>query len=173
MNAPKIQLACGVLLATSIALSTVHPWGNPRSNIQPNAQILQGSSVPEDVRRVLEQKCGNCHSEKTHYPVYTRFAPVSWMIERDVQGGRNALDMTRWQYYTADNRIDLLTRIGSEARSGEMPLRQYLVLHPQDRLTSQEQELIYNWAKAERKRMRQQPSGNPDKPALNSRVERP
>ena len=173
MNAPKIQLACGVLFATSIALSTVHPWGNPRSGIQPNAQILQGSNVPEDVRHVLEKKCGNCHSESTHYPIYTRFAPVSWMVERDVHDGRNALDMTRWQYYTGDGQVDLLTRIGSEARSGGMPLKQYLVLHPQDRLTSQEQELIYNWAKAERKRIRQQLSVDPNKPALSSKVEKP
>jgi cytochrome c len=173
MNVRKIELACGILFATSIALSSVHPWGNPRSGIQPNAQILQGSNVPENVRSLLEKKCGNCHSENTHYPVYSRLAPVSWMMERDVHEGRNALDMSRWQYYTADNRADLLARIGSESRSGEMPLKQYLLLHPQDRLTSQEEEIIYRWAKAERQRIRQQVSGNSEKPELGSRMEIP
>jgi cytochrome c len=173
MNARKIELACGVLFATSIALSTVHPWGNPRSGIQPNAQILQGSNVPDNVRSVLEEKCGNCHSESTHYPLYSRLAPVSWMVERDVHDGRNALDLSRWQYYTADNRADLLARIGSESRSGEMPLKQYLFLHPRDRLTSQEEEIIYGWTKAERKRIRQQLSETSGKPALSSRIEIP
>lgn len=173
MNARKIELACGVLFATSIALATVHPWGNPRSDIQPNAQILQGSNVPDNVRSVLEEKCGNCHSENTHYPLYSRLAPVSWMVERDVHDGRNALDLSRWQYYTADSRADLLARIGSESRSGEMPLKQYLFLHPQDRLTSQEEEIIYSWTKAERKRIKQQLSGTSGKPALSSRIETP
>ena len=95
------------------------------------------------------------------------------MIERDVHGGRSAFDMSRWQDYTADNQIHLLTRIGSESRSGEMPLKHYLLLHPGNRLTTGEQELIYEWAKAERKRVRQQASGSPDKPGLQSRIEKP
>jgi hypothetical protein len=77
------------------------------------------------------------------------------MIERDVHGARGVLDMSRWQDYTAENQINLLTRIGSESRSGEMPLKQYLLLHPGNRLTTREQELIYDWTKAERKRIRQ------------------
>jgi cytochrome c len=173
MNRAKIELMCGCLFAASIALATVHPWGNPRSGFRPGAPLLQGSNVPDDVRRVLEKKCGDCHSANTHVPVYTRLAPVSWMIERDVHEGRSVFDMSRWQGYTADNQIHLLTRIGSESRSGEMPLKPYLLLHPGNRLTASEQELIYDWAKAERKRIRQQQSESPDKPRLQSRIEKP
>jgi Haem-binding domain len=46
--------------------------------------------------------------------------------------------------------VSLLTRIGSEARTGEMPMKQYLILHPSDRLTANEEQLIYDWAKSER-----------------------
>jgi cytochrome c len=173
MNRAKIELACGCLFAASIALATVHPWGNPRSGVEPGAPLLQGSNVPDDVRRVLEKKCGDCHSPNTHYPVYTRLAPVSWMIERDVHGGRSAFDMSHWQAYTVDNQISLLTRIGSESRSGEMPLKPYLLLHPGNRLTAHEQQLIYNWTKAERRRIRQQSSGSQDKPGLQSRILKP
>jgi cytochrome c len=173
MNRAKIELACGCLLAASIGLATVHPWGNPRAGAKPGTPILQGSNVPEDVRRVLEKKCGDCHSANAHYPVYTRLAPVSWMVERDVHEGRSAFDMSRWQDYTAENQISLLTRIGSESRSGEMPLKPYLLLHPGNRLTAREQDLIYEWARAERKRLRRQPSGSPDKPGLQSRIEKP
>lgn len=173
MNRAKVELACGCLLAASIALATVHPWGNPRSSPDRASPLLQGSNVPEDVRQVLEKKCGDCHSANTRYPIYTRLAPVSWMIERDVHEGRSAFDMSRWHDYSADNQISLLTRIGSESRSGEMPLKQYLLFHPGNRLTTREQELIYNWAKAERRRVRQQASGSPDKPGLQSRIEKP
>jgi cytochrome c len=173
MNTVKLGLACGALLATSIALSAIHPWGNPRSGIGSNSGLLQGSNVPEDVRRVLEKKCGDCHSEKTHYPAYTRLAPVSWMVEHDIHEARGRLDLSRWQDYTADTRVDLLTRIASESRSGEMPLKQYLLLHPDDRLTTQEQQQIYDWAKDERRHIRQTLSETSGKSALDSRIERP
>jgi predicted ATP-dependent Lon-type protease len=74
---------------------------------------------------------------------------------------------------THNTQADLLTRIASEARSGEMPLKQYLFLHPDNRLTTEEQQQLYDWAKAERRRIRQQLSGNSNKPAVNSRTERP
>jgi cytochrome c len=172
MNRARIELACGCLLAASIALATVHPWGNPRSGFEPGAPTLQGSNAPEDVRRVLEKKCGDCHSTTIRYPAYSRLAPVSWMVEREVHEGRGAFDMSRWQDYTADQQISLLIRIGSESRSGEMPLKPYLRLHPGNRLTTREQELIYDWTRAERKRMRRQLSGSPDKSALQSRIEK-
>ena len=160
-------------MAASVALSAIHPWGNPRTGVESNPQLLQGTDVPEDVRRVLQMKCGDCHSENTHYPPYTRLAPVSWMIERDIRDARTALDLSRWQYYTAETRAALLTRIASEARSGEMPLKHYLLLHPQNRLTTEEQQQLYDWAKVERRRIRQQLSGTATKPAVESRIERP
>lgn len=123
---------------------------------------MGGSAVPEDVRRVLEQKCADCHSEKTRWPLYSRLAPASWLVESDVHAGRSHLNMSAWPHYPPDSQIDLLTRIASEVRSGEMPVKHYLFLHPQARLTSQEQQVIYDWAKAERKRMRKLIPAQPD-----------
>ena len=95
------------------------------------------------------------------------------MIEHDIHEGRGRLDLSRWQDYTVDTRANLLTRVASELRSGEMPLKQYLILHPDNRLTTQEQQQIYYWAKAERRRIRQQVSENSGKPTLGSRTEKP
>ena len=93
--------------------------------------------------------------------------------ERDVHEGRTVLDLSRWQFYTADSQADLLTRIASEARSGGMPLKQYLLIHPDNHLRAEEQQQIYDWEKAERTRIRQQLSDNLNKPAVNSRTEIP
>ena len=145
-----------VLLATSIVLSFLHPWGNVRSNPATNPPILEGVAIPPEVRHVLETKCADCHSSNTHWPAYSRFAPVSWLIERDVQKGRAHLDLSQWQRYDQESRIDLLSKIGSKARSGEMPLKQYLLLHPNAKLSPAEQQLLYDWAKSERKLLKHQ-----------------
>ena len=173
MNPARIAFAFGAVFAASIALSLVHPWGNPRLGVQPNAPLLEGSVVPEDVRHVLATKCADCHSESTYFPAYTRLAPASWLIERDVHEGRSYLNMSQWQHYNLESQVDLLTRIASEARGGQMPVKQYLILHPQARLSPQEQQLIYDWAKSKRKRLRQAPDPSSDQSSVDTRTQKP
>jgi cytochrome c len=173
MNMEKIQLALGCLFAAGIALSTVHPFGNPHSGIEPDAPLLYGSDAPESVRTVLEAKCGDCHSEKTRYPVYSHLAPVSWMIERDVREARSSLDMSRWQFYNIENRINALSRVASVVRSEQMPPRTYVLLHPHARLSPEEQQLIYDWAKSERKHLRWALTPGADQASVDSRTQKP
>jgi cytochrome c len=167
MNPTRIALIAGALFAASIVLSFVHPWGNLRSGVKANAPLLDGTVVPDEVRHVLEKKCADCHSTNTEWPLYSRLAPGSWLVEHDVHEGRNHLNMSRWQSYNLETQIDLLASIASEARSGQMPIKQYLILHPKARLSPEEQRLIYDWAKAERKHIKQQIEELKDKPAAN------
>lgn len=167
MNPTRIALAAGTLFAASIALSFIHPWGNLRSETKSDTPLLDGSAVPDKVRHVLETKCADCHSTNTEWPLYSRLAPGSWLVEHDVHEARNHLNMSQWQRYNLETQIDLLTSIASEVRSGQMPVKQYLILHPKARLSPEEQQLIYDWAKAERKHIRQQIEGLRDKPAGN------
>ena len=167
MNPTRIALIAGALFAASIVLSFVHPWGNLRSGVKANAPLLDGTVVPDEVRHVLEKKCADCHSTNTEWPLYSRLAPGSWLVEHDVHEGRNHLNMSRWQSYNLETQIDLLASIASEARSGQMPIKQYLILHPKARLSPEEQRLIYDWAKAERKHIKQQIEVLKDKPAAN------
>ena len=90
-------------------------------------------------------------------------------IERDVLEGINQFEMSRWQDYSLEDRIQLLTKIGSEARSGEMPIKQSS--NPEDRVTIQEQQLIYGWATTERRLITHQLSGNFDKSSYNPKTD--
>ena len=146
----------GALLILSPALAHVHPWGNVRAASQPGKPKLTGATIPVEVQQILERKCGDCHSESTHWPVYSQFAPASWLMEHDVFEGRGQLNLSRWEEYSRESQIDLLTEIGSEVRTGMMPVKQYVLLHPEARLSSQEQQLIYEWARTERKRVKSQ-----------------
>ena len=84
----KIGVVFSVLLfATAAGLSFVHPWGDVRS-ARVNGGLLGGTDAPQQVRHVIETKCGDCHSNQTHWPVYSRLAPGSWLMEHDVSEGR-------------------------------------------------------------------------------------
>jgi hypothetical protein len=111
--------------------------------------MLAGSNV----RSVVAQKCGDCHSNNTRWPLYSSIAPASWLVEHDVHEGREHLNLSLWEQYSIDSRIDLLGKMGSQLRQGKMPLKQYLLLHPEARLPEAERKLIVDWTKAERKRL--------------------
>ena len=99
----------GLLLAAAVGLSFVHPWGDLRS-AEGTGELLKSSEVPQDVRRVLEQKCADCHSNRTHWPVYSRLAPGAWLMEHDVSEGRQTLNFSRWQEMRPEQQIDALSR---------------------------------------------------------------
>lgn len=151
MRTRKLAIAGTVVALTIAALSLTHPWGNLRAASSEPRPILAGSNVPAELRTVLSQKCGDCHSNNTQWPLYSRIAPSSWLVEHDVHEGREHLNLSSWEQYTIDNRIDLLGKMSSQLHQGKMPLRQYVLLHPESRLSEAERKLILDWIKVERR----------------------
>jgi cytochrome c len=149
----RVAIGLGsVMLAASVGLSFVHPWGNVRDTDQ-GGEILAGSSIPTNLRATIEAKCTDCHSNRTHWPVYSRLAPASWLIERDVYKGRSALNLSMWSRMSAEEQIAAVTRMVAEVRSGEMPPGSYASMHPATRLTSTEKQDIVAWGRSERKHL--------------------
>ena len=151
LRLPAVGL-CAVILA--ITLSMTHPFGNPRKVDASPGQLLGEAQIPEPVRQLLERKCGNCHSETVEWPFYACVAPVSWLVERDVVQARAHMNLSRWGAYSSEEKMDLLSRIAAKARSGEMPPARYTTIHRDSKLLSAERDALYDWAKAERRRLR-------------------
>ena len=173
MRRAEFELVCGCLLSASIALSAFHPGGNPRTGARPGVPLLEGSDSSARVRATLESKCGDCHSDKTHYPVYSHIAPASWLIERDVREGRKSLNLSDWKSDSDEDRINALTRIASGVDRIQMPPGNYAMLHPGARLTPEDETIIYEWAKAERKRILQEAGHRSDHTSAVARGENP
>lgn len=153
MRWSRTTIAAGFLIAASAGFSLVHPWGDVR-NVAPEGGFLEGSKVPQPVSETLETKCADCHSNRTHWPVYSRLAPGSWLMEHDVHTGRSAMNLSYWSGMSEEDRISALTRIAAEVRSGEMPPKLYAFMHPANRLTDEEKKAITAWTKDERKQIR-------------------
>ncbi|HSS98135.1 MAG TPA: heme-binding domain-containing protein [Terriglobales bacterium] len=154
--AAKVSSAGGVILVLGIALSFVHPFGNARVVDQNKTMVLPGPEIPPEVRQIVVSKCADCHSNATRWPVYSRFAPASWLVERDIMEAREHMNFSLWQEYDKDMQIDLLARGATEVRKGDMPPKQYTLMHPEARFTDAERTLLINWMKTERTRLRAQ-----------------
>lgn len=106
--------------------------------------------TPVEVREVLETSCYDCHSNLTRWPWYSRVAPVSWLIGRDVTEGRDELNFSEWGDYSARRQNHKLEEVEEKVTEKEMPLKLYLPLHPDARLTEAEAETLIEWSRAER-----------------------
>jgi cytochrome c len=162
MTAPKstgsmilhLLLTGACAMSFLVMLSFAHPFGDPRRADGSSGHLLAGAQIPEPLRNLLRSKCGNCHSEAGEWPLYSRIAPVSWLLERDVIEARSHMNLSRWDTYVNQEQVDLLARLAAEARNGEMPPARYTAIHPDSKLLPAEREALYNWTKAERKRLR-------------------
>jgi cytochrome c len=111
-------------------LGYLHPFGNPR--VEPAeglVTLLRGAKMPAEAKAVLVSKCADCHSSETRWPVYSRIAPGSWLIENDIVEARKKMDLSRWEEMPAEKQEVLTAKILQEVKSGEMPPLQYLALH--------------------------------------------
>lgn len=141
-------------------LAFVHPFGNAKV-ANPSKQLMVSAQIEHPVLEVMQRACQNCHSEQTVWPLYSHMAPISWLIEKDVQDGRSHWNMSNWDQYSIDERQDVLSQIGPMIRNKKMPLPQYLLLHPEAKLSDADVELLYQWSRRERKRLKSEASSTP------------
>ena len=146
---PKLCVAATSLLVVSAS----YPAG-PVKEKRSSLSLFAGTEEPPEIARLVERACQNCHSERTEWPWYSYVAPMSWMIEKDVSNARTHMNLSRWQDYTVEQQIDLLTRLAVEVRNRKMPLPRYLKMHSEARLSAEDVQQFYSWAHSERKRLK-------------------
>lgn len=86
-------------------------------------------------RELAVRACFDCHSHQTAWPWYSQIAPVSWLVQHDVDEGREHLNFSKF-----DQRQRNAEECSDALLSGEMPLAPYLWLHPEARLSDGERD---------------------------------
>ena len=149
----KVLIAMGAAAVAALGGSLIQPFGTP--GIPGSSQtILREAQIDPEALALVYRACRSCHSQQSEWPWYGHVAPVSWLLARDVQQARLHMNLSQWQDYSADDRLRLLSEIGSAVRNREMPVQRYVLLHPEARLTDIERQQIYRWTRAERRRLR-------------------
>jgi heme-binding protein len=127
----KLLFVCLLLIAL---IQFVRPsMSNPP--VDSTREITAIHHATHVIASTLERSCNDCHSNRTVWPWYSQVAPVSWLVAHDVNEGRNALNFSEWRLYGPERAQKLLGEICETVREGEMPVKQYTLLHPRARLT--------------------------------------
>jgi len=93
-------------------------------------------------RALAERACFDCHSHETKMPRYGRFAPLSWLIQYDVDKGRSELNFSDWRNGTRE--AERADKIREEILEGGMPPLPYRIAHPEARLQEAEKQQLIN-----------------------------
>ena len=116
----------------------------PVSRTNPPVQgEFRGST---EVVSVLRRACYDCHSNETVWPWYSRVAPLSWVIAHDVNVGRAELNFSTWNQLSIDKQAKAMKESWKEVAEGEMPTWYYVLLHPEARLSANDQSVLRTWA---------------------------
>ena len=121
--------------------------------IEPAKTIEASAQITLEVAAILERACSDCHTNTTRWPWYSHVAPVSWLVVDDVNEGRRKLQLSEWGSFSVKKAAKKLEEICEEVKDGEMPLKAYLLMHPEARLSDADKQLLCAWAEQERTRL--------------------
>ena len=138
---PKRIFNRKTLLALILALGVIQPFPVDESNPPSHDEI----TIEGPAKDIIKAACYDCHSNDTVWPWYSKIAPISWLVANDVKEGRAELNFSEWGTYTAKRQGKKLKEIVEEIDEGEMAPLGYRILHPEARLTDEQQQVIKTW----------------------------
>ena len=123
-----------VLVGLFVAIQLV-PYGRDHTNPPVTAEPAWDSARTRDLATTA---CFDCHSNETEWPWYTNVAPMSWLVQRDVDEGRETLNFSAWDQPQSEE----IEEIGEIVVEGGMPPIQYTVLHSAARFSDEDTETL-------------------------------
>ena len=134
----KILLIVGGLVALVVvgflAIQLV-PYGKDHTNPPVVAEPKWDSPK---TRELAKRACFDCHSNEVVYPWYSNVAPVSWLVQFDVERGRKELNFSNMRNQRK------LSEAAEQIQSGKMPENKYVIMRPEAKLTADEKKQLIN-----------------------------
>ncbi len=141
-----------VLAVAFVAIQFYRP--NRANPLIVGAETLEvNANVSENVGKILERSCNNCHSNRTVYPWYAQVVPFSWLLADHIEDGRRHLNFSVWKTYDDRRRRKKLDEICEQVETGEMPHNQYLWIHRDARLSDEDKKILCDWAETEKAKL--------------------
>jgi mono/diheme cytochrome c family protein len=124
----------GLAAVAAVLAMQLVPYG--RNHTNPVATGEPAWDAPE-TRALAKQACFDCHSNETEWPAYARIAPVSWLVQHDVDEGRAVLNFSEWSRPQKE-----ASEAAKEVTEGEMPPAAYKLIHAHARLNSADRDRL-------------------------------
>ena len=132
LNARFVRRAI-IVLAAALVISQFVPLS--RTNPPVTREVKWDSP---QTRALAQRACFDCHSNVTTWPWYSRVTPTSFLVVSDVGDGRRRMNFSEWDKPQRATIMD----VQHDIESGDMPVWQYLPMHPEARLSAAEKQQL-------------------------------
>lgn len=112
--------------------------------------IIENLNVNAEMAGMLKAACYDCHSNQPRYPWYASVAPMSWSVAEHIEHGRDELNFSEWATFSARRRDHKLEEMIEEVEEGNMPLKGYVIMHKDAKLSDEQIEMLRAWVEQER-----------------------
>ncbi len=119
-----------VVLGVLFGLMQLIPCGRTHSN--PSRRSEPEWDSPR-TRELVVRGCFDCHSNETKWPWYANVAPMSWIVEYDVEKAREIVNFSEW-----GKQQPLAPYSAHSVAAGGMPPAKYRINHPEAEFTAEE-----------------------------------
>jgi hypothetical protein len=114
------------------------PYGKDHTNPPVTGEPAWDSP---QTRELAKRSCFDCHSNEVVYPWYSNVAPVSWLVQNDIDEARGRLNFSEWEI-GSKRAQRVANEVGEVIAEGQMPLPIYLLQHPNAKLTDAEKQAL-------------------------------
>ena len=131
------------------------PVFNPQKNYvdaDTHVDITDKYEVPMNIQMDLYVACYDCHSNYTEdYPWYYNIQPISWWMNGHIKNAKKALNFSEFATYPPETAAKKFESLHLVMKEQSMPLKSYLLLHEEAKLTNEQYQQIADWAKEAQK----------------------
>lgn len=128
-----VIIIVGILVAVALLIQLV-PYGRAHAN---PAVMSQPNWDSPQTEKLAKAACYDCHSNETVWPWYSNIAPVSWLLQRDVDEGRGIVNFSDWNTFKG-----MASDMANEIKDSAMPPFYYVWMHPAAKLSDADRQTL-------------------------------
>jgi hypothetical protein len=136
-----VRFAVAVGVVGGVAIQFI-----PVKGVASNPPERTPLGAPPEVEAIMRRACLDCHSNETRWPLYSRVAPGSWLMVRDVTKGRQHLNFSEWDESDDDEKKIDRENCWEKIETGEMPPWFYVYpMHLSAKLSEADKAALKSW----------------------------
>ena len=138
-----------VLVVAIVLVIQVIPVERNVSTVPAGQSFERTEKVPANVAAILKVSCYDCHSNNTRYPWYSELQPGAYFMAQHIKEGKEELNLDEFNDYSKRRKKAKIKSIISQIEKEEMPLKSYLLLHPDAGLTPNKKKVLLQFFQSE------------------------
>lgn len=130
-----------------LVIGQFFPIDKTNPPLTPEKDFITATNPPAKLASFIKNACYDCHSHEATYPWYTSVFPVSRWIGGHIKNGRKKLNFSTWEDYDKNKKIQKLEASVEAIETNWMPMKTYVFMHPEAKMTDNEKLELATWFK--------------------------